>query len=505
MGTQRSIAVAATVVLTSIIGSVAPALGQGTASGAPAPVPTLPRSTVPVPSVQGPVTGPGSPSIFSTSIDLTKVGYQEDEYFISGSATSYRLKGSPPADGRWRVTRGATAPYKTRLLVYRPSDPKKFNGTVVVEWLNVSVGADTAPDWIGDHTQLIRQGFAWVGVSAQAIGVNGGTSVLQDGGTGLRGSDPARYGTLHHPGDAFSYDIFSQAAQAVRHPGRVPVLGPLKAKALIADGESQSAFFLTTYIDAVAPRADVFNGYLVHSRWSGGASLTGALAFTVRQPFRTDLGLPVLAFETETDLTAGGYGADRQPDNRWFRDWEVAGTAHADDYTSSIGPSDTGRTGAAVASAMITDDTPLGIIGCTAAPNSGPQHWVLDAAISALNRWVRTGTPPPHAPRIDLTSGPHPTVERDALGNARGGIRTPAVDVPVSALSGAAPPGQSETCSLFGSTTPFATATLTSLYPTHADYVATFDRATARAVAAGFIVPADAAQLEAAASASSVP
>jgi hypothetical protein len=76
------------------------------------------------------------------------------------------------------VARRATARYKTRLLVYRPSDPKKFNGTVVVEWLNESAGADTAPDWIGDHTELIRQGFAWVGVSAQALGVNGGTGVL---------------------------------------------------------------------------------------------------------------------------------------------------------------------------------------------------------------------------------------------------------------------------------------------------------------------------------------
>ena len=58
------------------------------------------------------------------------------------------------------------------MVVYRPSDPKKFNGTVVVEWLNVSGGLDADPDWTQTHNELIRDGFAWVGVSAQAQGVN---------------------------------------------------------------------------------------------------------------------------------------------------------------------------------------------------------------------------------------------------------------------------------------------------------------------------------------------
>jgi hypothetical protein len=478
------------------------ALGPTVASAAPPHPPTLAVSTVPVPKVEGPITGPGRPSILSTSIDLAKFGYQEDEYFISGTARSYRLKGAAPADGRWTVTRQATARYKTRLLVYRPSDPAKFNGTVVVEWLNVSAGGDDAPDWVGDHTQLIRQGFAWVGVSAQALGVNGGTSVLQIGGSGLIKINPKRYGTLHHPGDAYSFDIFSQAAQAIRHPRGAAPLGALKPKALIADGESQSAFFLTTYIDAVAPLAHVFNGYLVHSRWSGGASLSGSLAFGVHEPFRTDLGLPVLAFETETDLM-NGYASNRQPDGAWFRDWEVAGTSHADDYAYFVGPSDDGRSNAA--EALAKDDAPLTAIGCTVAANSGPQHWVLDAAVSELNRWVRTGTPPPHGPRLVMTSGARPVVKRDALGNALGGIRTPELDVPVAVLSGVAPPGQSVTCSLFGSTVPFSSTTLTSLYPTHADYVSKFDQATTKAVRAGFILPADAAELETAAAASNVP
>ena len=68
--------------------------------------------------------------------------------------------------------------FKTRLLVYRPTNPKKFNGTVIVEWLNVSAGLDAAPDWSAGHVELIREGCAWVGVSAQIVGVEGGPALV---------------------------------------------------------------------------------------------------------------------------------------------------------------------------------------------------------------------------------------------------------------------------------------------------------------------------------------
>ncbi len=49
-----------------------------------------------------------------------------------------------------------------------------FNGTVVVEWLNVSGGGDGSPDWFFLHRHLMREGVAWVGVSAQKAGIDGG-------------------------------------------------------------------------------------------------------------------------------------------------------------------------------------------------------------------------------------------------------------------------------------------------------------------------------------------
>ena len=105
----------------------------------------------------------------------------------------------------------------------------------------MSGGADDSPDWTLSHNELVRDGFAWVGVSAQQVGVNS-----------ARTTDPSEYASLSHPGDSYSYDIFSQAGQAVRHDSET-ILSGLRPRTLIAIGESQSAGRLMTYIDAVQP------------------------------------------------------------------------------------------------------------------------------------------------------------------------------------------------------------------------------------------------------------
>ena len=196
------------------------------------------------------VTGPvpvGSPTfnktLYGTSFDLSKVGYKKSQFFISGTAHSYVPAEPLTSDGKWKIATGVSAPYKTRIAVYRPINPKKFNGTVVVEWLNVSGGTDDSPDWTLSHNELIRDGFAWVGVSAQQVGVDSAKT-----------TDASEYSSLSHPGDSFSYDIFSQAGQAVREDATT-ILGGLRPRTLIAAGESQSAGRLMTYIDAVEPIA----------------------------------------------------------------------------------------------------------------------------------------------------------------------------------------------------------------------------------------------------------
>lgn len=445
---------------------------------------------VPTPTVEE-VPSPAGAFVAATSFDLASVGYEQAEYFISGTATAYTNTAPLGLDGMWSVTpSGTTADYTTRLVVYRPTSAKRFGGTVVVEWLNVSGGVDAAADWNQAHVELLRQGAVWVGVSAQKVGVEGGAPLLGVASLPLKQVNPARYGSLHHPGDSFSYDIYSQAGQAARSSA---VLGAFKVKRVLAMGESQSAFRLVTYVNAVHPLAGVYDGILIHSRGSIGAALSETPQPAIDVPgaaaIRADVDVPVLTFQTETDLTFLGSFAARQDDADNIRLWEVAGTAHYDTYGLVNGGTDVGKS-PDVAAPILATDLAGGVIRCATPINSGPQHYVLNAAISALVRWVRTGKAPKPAPRLEVAAGPPTTIQRDASGNALGGIRTPQVDVPIATFTGEQ--DGPVTCRLFGTTTLFDAARLAALYPKPTAFKKAHAKALRAAVKAGWILKPDA-------------
>ncbi len=187
----------------------------------------------------------------------------EEEFFLAGTAHSFALDGERSEDGRWTATPAATAPFKTRMLVRRPAEASRFNGTVHVEWLNVSGNTDAGPDWSYLHREIVRRGAAWVGVSAQKVGIDGGGLPFVPDAS-LKKLNPDRYGSLLHPGDAFSYDMFTQAARGLA--GNGGPLASLRPERLLAIGESQSAAFLVTYINAIDPLERLFDGYFVHGR-----------------------------------------------------------------------------------------------------------------------------------------------------------------------------------------------------------------------------------------------
>lgn len=437
-------------------------------------------------AVEGPIAG--DPFLFGTTFDLAEVGYEQGEYFISGSAESYINTADLGTDGKWSVQAADAAQYKSRIVVYRPSDAAQFNGTVLVEWFNVSGGLDTGPDWTMAHVELIRKGYAWVGVSAQFVGIEGREGALVD--LSLKSADPERYASLVHPGDSFSYDIYSQAARAVRNPVGTPPLGDLQVERMIAIGESQSAFRLTTYINALAPQQALFDAYLIHSRGSRSTPLSQAPQAEIGAPaqvlVRDDLAVPVLTFQTETDVLQLGSVNDRQPDSANFRLWEVAGTAHADTYSLILGPADMGGD-PSVAEVFEQAEAVPGFITCALPINAGHQHWMLKAAIDALDNWIRTGEPAPEAPRLNVENN---AFVLDGNGNVTGGIRTPYVDAPIAVLSGLGQEG-SNFCNLFGTTSLFDDAKLAELYPTNADYVSAITQSTDNAVNAGFILAED--------------
>ncbi len=463
-------------------------------------------AAVPTPTVEGPVTsGNGKIVVQSSSFDLATVGYEQAEYFISGIAHWYANVAPFTADGRWKVTEDGSAPYTTRIVVYRPIDPKKFDGTVMVEWLNVTGGLDTGANWTLTHAEQIRAGNVWVGVTAQRLGIVGGTNTLVASQV-LQTADPVRYGPLEHPGDAFSYDIYSQAGQAVREDAGA-ALGGLQPRHVIAVGESQSAIYLTTYVNALARSARVYDGYLLHGRAGAAGPLDGSGIFAAdRKParIRTDLDVPVLMFETESDLVNLGYASARQADTRLIRTWEVAGTSHYDIYGLVMGPKDPGDGSFDTPffdSMVTTISSPYpGIVDCRSPINAGGATYVLRASVAALQRWVADGTPPPRAARLRMHGS---AFVLDGDGNAIGGARTPHVDAPIATLSGLGQSGNSF-CFLFGTTAPFDAAKLASRYPSHAAFVKAWNTATDQAVKAGFLLRADARHLKAAAAKSSI-
>ena len=267
---------------------------------------------------------PGKPNLLLGTYDVADLGYVAEEFFVSGTADAYAAVGELGPDGRWSAARSARADYTTRIVVLRPSDAAAFNGTLLVEWLNVSGGIDAPALWFMAHREMIREGYAYVAVSAQRVGVEGGASLGFD--MSLKTQDPARYSSLRHPGDGFSYDIFSRVGRLARDGERTGALGLPHPENVVALGESQSALFMTTYVNAVDPLAKVYDGFLVHSRFAPAAPLDGASIFEASGAplpaavrFRPDLRVPVLTVITETDLVGGpgaGYHLARQPERR---------------------------------------------------------------------------------------------------------------------------------------------------------------------------------------------
>ena len=453
-------------------------------------------------------------------LDLAAAGFVESEWAVAGEAASYDATATP-ADGRFELTVAEPAPFATRVLVRRPADPAQFSGVVLVEWLNVSGGQDAAPDWTYLADEILRAGHVWIGVSAQFIGVEGGDAAVGMGGQtlGLRATRPERYDDLHHPGDAYAYDIVTQVGRYARDPqaaggssALAPAstsdsdatgpLGDLQPRRVIAVGESQSAFALTSYVNGVHGLAGVFDAFLLHSRGAGflpfddrgrAADIRASLG-TLPARLREDVGVPVLLVQAEGDLV-GMIGAlpARQPDSEWITTWEIAGQAHADLF--QLGEF-----------AQFVD--------CGGQINTGQQVFVMRAGLRHLVSWAGGGARPPAAPPIEFddddnsttgnpatdgpaTGGPatgSPTTSNpatDSLGNRRGGVRTPVVEAPVEFLTGDVLPDVQPMCMLLGRTVELDEQTLRRRWQGREQYLQAYREATDRLISEGFLLPED--------------
>jgi hypothetical protein len=407
--------------------------------------------------------------------DLAEDGYVEEEWFLQGDASRY---GPAPGtsltgDGNWSTVVTGSARFWTRLLARRPIDSARFDGTVVLEWLNVSGGIDLDPVWAQGSAEIMRSGNAWIGVSAQRAGVNG-PPLVPGFSQPLALWDPERYGTLDIPNDDLSYGIFTAAARLARE-GALTAQAPVDV--VIASGASQSANRLVTYVNAVHPLEGEVDGFLVHGRVGTACP---PLAAGVESPdpvtFRTDVAAPVVVLESEFDALRSWQA--RQPDSERFRLWEVAGSTHQDEFVE--------RTLNAQFSRDLGSEQP----GCDCAVNDMPFHYVENAALAHLRAWVRHDEPAPELPRISMNAAGD--IDRDHHGNARGGIRLPHLAVPVAQYG---PVGTPTRCALRGFVKPFSAEQLTEAYPSRDNYLERFAAATQDAVEAGFLLEPDAVEV----------
>src|SRR5262245_55512903 len=204
---------------------------------------------------------PGTDALAASPEDLAKWGYVEQEYYVSGVAKRYTL---PDAMSSAVVVDGGY-PYKTRMIVRRPADPARFNGTLVAEWYNVTLGQDIDFNWATSRDYFMRNGYAVVSIFAQKVGVER-----------LKNWSPARYGDLTvsapdtappdplRTGDVLCWDIFSQAIKALREPGAVDALAGMTVLRVIATGESQAGRRLTQYYNSIDPLHRLVDGMVFY-------------------------------------------------------------------------------------------------------------------------------------------------------------------------------------------------------------------------------------------------
>jgi Alpha/beta hydrolase domain len=426
--------------------------------------------------------GPGRPLITDAQW-LDGSGFVEEEFSFSGQASRYRLP--DPAREAERVDGGHR--YATRLLARRPRDPGRFNGTVVVEWLNVSTGQDIDFVYAATRELLLRDGYAWVGVSVQRGGVERLLTWNPDRYSALMVAasqtdpktgdalDPAYAQTGAVGGDVLCWDIYSQVAEAIRGQSAA-LLGAPAVSRIIAAGESQSAFRLSRYYNSIQPLHGAYDGFLLYDR--GGP-----------MPLSADVSAKVISVGTE--FMTAYLGAASPPDSDHQRWWELAGSSHTSlseiaDYVDPQVRRDGGT---------VLDGNAVGLTEILAREGGGSNHplWsrvpngdLMKAALHALTRWVASGLVPACASRLALN--PHGQLVRDHQGRVLGGIRYAAYDVPSALNVGVTDAG----CRLAGYHIDFTPQELTQRYGNQASYLARVSAIVMANVAEGFLLAEDA-------------
>ncbi len=427
--------------------------------------------------------------------DLSEVGYVEEEYLVSGNANIYEYVDNAAQRPEVQVAI-PDVPYTTRILVRKPRNPARFNGTVLVDVLNATAGWDGDAVWYGNYPYIIRSGAAWVGVSTKPVTVN----FLRDGW----GRPPwptrnaSRYATLSMPEFGQVWDMLTQVGALLKSDrDRGNPMRRYDVERLIMVGYSQSAAYQVTYANSFHELSrqrngqPVYDGYLITA---GGASAKDVNAFTIENLPRGDLrnivqvDVPVIKVQTQTEVVNFPSYPTRQSEAQypWVRTYEIAGGSHVDSWRDVEG-----------GQALVRD---LGLPPSFCPAPANPKNplrtaFYESAALSNLIRWIRHGVQPPPSRFMELTTTSTGAfaLARDADGNVIGGVRPPELQAPIGTyLESNSGPGF---CGLYGGFSLFSAERIDELYPRRRSYEREFIRGVWDSVRDRYLLPADAVTL----------
>ena len=440
---------------------VVSALGPGAAAAA-----ELPTAVVPPPA------GKGKPRE-AAPVDLAALGYVEEEFFVSGKANIYQYA----ASGR-PVVKTPDVDYTTRILVRRPADPRRFSGVVWFETSHPQYGIDFV--WSRTVDFAAANGDAVVSVAMR----RGGASAIER----LKAFDPVRYERINFPEEGLNWDVIAQTARLLRAKIPANPLAGYDVKRVYAQGWSGGGALLLIFIaDGFHDRArmpggrPVFDGYLVGE--PSGYPRINALA----QPLPADdarqkapaMDVPAISLHTRPQEAHRRRADGDRPDDR-YRVYEVAGAAH-----NNLRLPQVYRQG----------EGPLGA-GCAFEVSRFPMHHVFKSTLAKLDAWAARGVTPPPSQRIALTPDGAPAL--DEHGNPMGGVRSTYLDVPTARYFANAPAaGGGPSCPQDGAQERFTREKLTALHQSKAAYLRRVEDRRAALVRGGWLLPADAREVQA--------
>jgi len=327
--------------------------------------------------------------------------------------------------------------------------------------------------------------------------------------------------------DGITFDVAAQIGALFKANGPQSPIHGYAVRRVFEAGFSQDGGFTFTQaqffhaIERMPDGGPIYDGYVPGgtngpSNVNFGLTPAGALAVTDPRRAMQPREVPVIHINTETEVflgtvLPGGLAyrrADGDAQGDRYRLWEVPGGSHVSNdlrdpvlflqlnraQMDNLDPAAMDAVGCAHQEFVPGPST--GIAGVVA-PNDFPFSYVANAAFAALTEWVEGGTPPPHAPWIEVTATAPRSIVRDAFGNALGGVRTPFLDLPTATYvpfdTVAHTTRFSGFCILYGYNVPFDHARLQSLYGNHGDYMSRFVHEANALVEEGFWLKRDAA------------